>query len=112
MNVEVFNDTGDFYLYFGATPHAEFLFECVQSTVAYDLPDEAKFLARYNLFKTLVEIVTKMPASIINLLFNVLKQNNGRLSRRVGAKEFSSLTNNEVEMFEVAYQDLFLSDVE
>ncbi|MBL4890952.1 MAG: hypothetical protein JKX91_03825 [Rhizobiaceae bacterium] len=51
MNVEVLNDTGDFYRYFDATPHAEFLFECVQRTIAHDLPDEAAFRVCYDFFK-------------------------------------------------------------
>ena len=38
MNVDVMNDTGDFYRFFDATPHAEILFECVQRTIEYDLP--------------------------------------------------------------------------
>ena len=43
MNVEILNDTGDFYRYFDATPHAEFLFKCVQRTIEHDLPEEAAF---------------------------------------------------------------------
>lgn len=112
MNVEVLNDTGDFYRYFDVTPHAEFLFECVQRTIAHDLPDEAAFLERYDSFKMRVEAIVEMPASMVDLLFNFLKQNNGQLSKRARAKEFVSLTNNEVEMFELAYQELFLGEAE
>lgn len=112
MNVEVLNDTGDFYRYFDATPHAEFLFECVQRTIAHDLPDEAAFLERYDFFKTRVEAIVEMPASMVDLLFNFLKQNNGQLSLRARAKEFASLTDSEVEMFEMVYQENFLDDVE
>jgi len=112
MNVEVLNDTGDFYRYFDATPHAEFLFECVQRTIAHDLPDEAEFLERYDFFKMRVEAIVEMPASMVDLLFNFLKQNNGQLSKRARAKEFSSLTDNEVEMFELTYQEIFLGDVD
>ena len=112
MNVEVLNDTGDFYRYFDATPHAEFLFECVQRTIAHDLPDEAAFSERYDLFKTRVEAIVEMPVSMVDLLLNVLKQNNGQLLKRARAKEFGSLTDNEVEMLEMAYQEIFLGDVE
>ena len=37
-NVEVLNDTADFYRYFDATPQAEFLYSCVRKTVEEDLP--------------------------------------------------------------------------
>jgi len=38
------NETIDFYRYFDATLHAEFLYECVQHAIEVDLPSEAKFL--------------------------------------------------------------------
>jgi len=36
-NVKVLNDTADFYRFFDATPHAEFLYECVRQTIEQDL---------------------------------------------------------------------------
>ncbi len=33
------NDTGDFYRYFDATAHAEFLYACVRKTIEEDLPN-------------------------------------------------------------------------
>ena len=108
MNVEVLNDTGDFYRYFDATPPAEFLYECVQRTVEQDLPEEAAFLERYDLFRTRVEAIADMPSSMIDLLFNFLKQNEGQLSKRARTTEFSMLTEEEVKAFEALYQELFL----
>ena len=35
-NVSVLNDTGDFYRYFDATSHVEFLYECVEKTIDVD----------------------------------------------------------------------------
>lgn len=37
----------DYYRFFDATPHAEFLYECVRKTIEKDLPREAEFLGRY-----------------------------------------------------------------
>lgn len=37
-NLDVENDTADFYRYFDATAHAEFLYDCVEETVRHDLP--------------------------------------------------------------------------
>lgn len=45
-NVRVTADTADFYRFFDATPHAEFLYACVQQTIEQDLPNEAGFLRR------------------------------------------------------------------
>ena len=109
MNVDVLNDSGDFYRFFDATPHAEFLFECVQRTIEYDLPYEAKFLELYDRFSTRAEAIVEMPASKIDLLFNFLKQNEGRLSKRARTKEFNLLSDDEAEAFEAVYQKLFIT---
>ena len=110
MNVRVLNDTGDFYRYFDATPHAEFLFACVQKTIETDLPEEAAFLKRYDHFKTRIETMIEMPDSLIDLLFNFLKQNNGQLSARAREKEFAALSNAETELVENIYRDAFGDD--
>ncbi|MCB1947367.1 Fic family protein, partial [Nitrosomonas sp.] len=107
MNVYVLNDTGDFYRYFDATPHVEFLYACVEKTIDFDLPREADFLKCYDLFKTHVEYFIEMPDSTIDLLFNFLKQNNGRLSKRAKEKEFSTLTADEVDYIEKNYAEIF-----
>jgi len=58
FNVLVKNDTTDFYRFFDATPHVEFLFAAVQKTIEEDLPHEADFLRRYDTFcHHIVEIV-------------------------------------------------------
>lgn len=46
-NIRILNDTADFYRYFDATPHAEFLYGCVERTINENLPREADFLRRY-----------------------------------------------------------------
>jgi hypothetical protein len=110
MNVRVINDTGDFYRYFDATPHAEFLFECVKKNIESDLPEEAAFLERYDQFKARVEATVEMPASMVDLLFNFLKQNGGTLSKRAREREFAGLTDEEAGQFEKIYGDLLLDE--
>ncbi|MDE4062182.1 Fic family protein [Phaeobacter gallaeciensis] len=107
MNVEVLNDTGDYYRYFDATPHAEFLYACVQRTIEHDLPEEAAFLQRYDNFKARVEATIEMPALTVDLLYSFLAQNGGILSKRARTKEFSLLTDEEVGKIEAIYQDQF-----
>ena len=54
-NVKVLNDTADFYRFFDATPHAEFLYECVRQTIEQDLPNEANFLRNFDRFRIGIE---------------------------------------------------------
>jgi hypothetical protein len=107
FNVRVLNDTGDFYRFFDATPHAEFLFECVRQTVEQDLPDETDFLRRYDRFRQSVEAMIDMPDNTIDLLFRFLHQNEGRLSTRAREREFSALSDEEAARVEVIYQQAF-----
>ena len=76
------NDTVDFYRFFDATPHAEFLYGCVRKTIEEDLPRETNFLARYDQFRARIEAMVDMPDRTLELLFRFLRQNGGRLSRR------------------------------
>jgi hypothetical protein len=103
-NVEVLNDTADFYRYFDATPHAEFLYDCVRKTIEEDLPRETKFLARYDQFRSRIDAIVDMPDRTIDLLFRFLHQHGGKLSKRAREAEFAQLTETEVSTIEHAYK--------
>lgn len=107
FNVRVLNDTGDYYRFFDATLHAEFLYSCVQKTIEEDLPNEADFLRRYDEFRGEIEAFLDMPERTLDLLFRFLKQNGGSLSKRAREKEFSALTDEEAAHIEKIYQDKF-----
>ncbi len=106
-NVRVLNDTADFYRFFDATPHAEFLYGCVQRTIEHDLPNEAEFLGRYDAFRTGVNRIVDMPDRVSDLLFRFLRLNNGTLSRRARTKEFAALTQDEIGRIEALYREAF-----
>ncbi len=106
-NVNVKNDTADFYRFFDATPHAEFLYDCVRKTIEEDLPRETEFLIRYDRFRNAVESIVDMPDRTIDLLFRFLHQNGGRFSKRARAREFSQLTKAEVKTLEEAYAEIY-----
>jgi hypothetical protein len=110
-NVKVNNNTADFYRFFDATPHAEFLYECVRQTIEEDLPRETEFLRRYDHFGTVVETVADMPNRTLDLLFRFLHQNGGILSRRARDGEFSKLSDVEVKALEAAYAEIFWGSV-
>ncbi len=73
-NVEVVNDTADYYRYFDATLHAEFLYHCVETTVEHDLPEEVAYLEGYDRFVRGVQEIVDMPASTLDLLHRFLHQ--------------------------------------
>jgi len=50
-----------------------------------------------------------MPASTIDMLFNFLKQNDGKLSKRAREKEFAALEEKEIEYIEATYAEIFNS---
>ena len=106
-NVRVLNETGDFYRFFDATPHAEFLYGCVQKTIEEDLPNETDFLRRYDMFRGRVATIVDMPDRIIDLLFRLLQQNGGRLSKRAREREFEALTDTETDQIERMYREVF-----
>jgi hypothetical protein len=107
FNVRVLNDTGDFYRFFDATPHAEFLYACVQKVIEEDLPHETNFLRRYDEFRRDIEAFLDMPERTIDLLFRFLHQNDGRLSRRARENEFAALTDAEAQRIEAIYRRTF-----
>jgi hypothetical protein len=106
-NVNVLNDTADFYRFFDATPHAEFLYACVKQTIEEDLPRETEFLKRYDQFRARIEAIVDMPERTVDLLFRFLHQNAGRLSRRAREGEFAQMTDPEVASAEDAYAASF-----
>jgi hypothetical protein len=106
-NVTVLNDTVDFYRFFDATPHAEFLYKCVRQTIEQDLPNETNLLRNFDTFRAGIENMIDMPERTLNNLFGFLRQNQGRLSKRARANEFAQLTSEEVEQIEQLYRDSF-----
>jgi Fic family protein len=107
QNIRVLNDTADFYRYFDATPHAEFLYDCVCKTIEEDLPNEADFLRRYDQFRERISAIIEAPNTTADLLFRFLHQNDGRLSQRAREREFEKLVDREVERIERLYAEIF-----
>ena len=60
-NVEVLNETIDFYRYFDATKQAEFLYDCVNDTIENVIPNEVDYLQKYDEMKRYLDDVFEMP---------------------------------------------------
>jgi hypothetical protein len=106
-NVNVLNDTIDYYRYFDATAQAEFLCECVDNTIHKIIPQEVTYLQKYDAMKLWLDNNYQMPDKMVALLIRFLEQNDGSLSKRAKEKEFASLTNQEVKEIEENYQVYF-----
>jgi Fic family protein len=104
-NIKVQNDTADYYRYFDATRHAEFLYDCIAETVEHDLPAEVKYLEAYDSFVGSIEKLVDMPKNKSDLLWRFLQQNDGKLSARARSKEFAQLTDEEVAHIERIFSD-------
>ena len=107
-NVEVTNNTMDLYRYYDATKQAEFLYDCVEDTLERVIPEEVSYLQNYDAFKRYLDNHFEMPDKMVALLVRFLEQNNGLLSKRALAKEFSALKENEIKDIEMNYKTIFL----
>ncbi len=108
--VKVFNDTAEYYRFFDATPHPEFLYPCVKKTIEEDPRRETDFLHRCDRFRARIEEIIDMPARTNDLLFQFLRQNDGRMSKKARENEFEKMTDAEVTTAEKAYADAFAND--
>ena len=106
-NVKVLNDTADFYRFFDATSHAEFLYRCMRQTIEKDLPDEIRYLQNHDAFRTGVQRIVDMPERTFDNLVGFLRQNGGHLSQRALSNEFAALKADEVAEIERLYRDAF-----
>ena len=106
-NVEVLNDTIDYYRYFDATKQAEFLFECVDYTINKIIPEEVKYLRSYDGLKSWLDNRFQMPDKTVALLIRFLNQSDGKLSKRAREKEFAKFSDEEVAEIEEHYPFYF-----
>ncbi|MCL2715829.1 MAG: Fic family protein [Alphaproteobacteria bacterium] len=106
--LRVTNDTADFYRFFDATAQAEFLYDCVQTTIDYELPKECSRLQNFEGFRSGVEGIVEMPGRLVGVLFELLEQSQGRLPRQGREGEFARLTRREGMAIEDLYRRLIL----
>jgi len=106
-NVEILNETIDYYRYFDATDQAEFLYDCVHDTLVNVIPNEVDYLQKYDEFKQYIDADFEMPDVLVSLLVNFLEQGKGKLSNRALKKEFNALTVKEASSIEKRYIEIF-----
>lgn len=106
-NVEVLNDTADFYRYFDCTQAAEFLYACVQRTVETDLPREIDYLRRHDEAMRRIMDTVEMPDRLAENLLMFIRQNGGTLPKRRRQREFKALNDKEVRQLEELVREAF-----
>lgn len=106
-NIEVLNDTADFYRYFDCTETAEFLYACVQRTVQFDLPREIDFLRRHDEALRRIMDTVDMPDRLAKDFIMFVQQNHGALPKRRRTHEFNKLTDDEVAALEAVIRESF-----
>lgn len=106
-NVEVLNNTINFYRYFDATRQAEFLYDCIKVTIEKTLPEEVDYLKKYDEMRIFIKNYIDMPDRMVDLLIRFMYQEKGMLSKRAREKEFSSLTADEIKTLESKYSEIF-----
>ena len=106
-NVEVLNNTIDYYWYLNATKQAEFLFDCLMDTINRIIPKEVNYIYKYDEFKRFIDDQFEMPDKLVSMLVRFLEQNGGTISKRARDKEFPELKDDEVEKIESAFQEIF-----
>ncbi len=106
-NIEVLNETMDYYRYYDATKQAEFLYDCVRDTIERIIPNEINYLTNFDQFKRYLENEFDMPNKTVALIVRFLEQNNGKLSQRARENEFKELTDREVMDIELNFKAIF-----
>lgn len=107
-NVEVLNETIDYYRYFDSTAQAEFLFDCVDHTIRNTIPQEVAYLQNYDEMKAWLNNKFEMPDRMVASLIRFLEQNNGILSNKRRKQVFKELTIDEIKQIENKYYEIFM----
>lgn len=100
--VAVLEDSRLYYQYIDYTRFAEYLFSCVEKTIASDFQEELDFLVNYDAAKIAVQNIIDMPDRLLDLMIKFVYQNKGTLSKNKRKQYFDMLTDEEIAEMETA----------
>lgn len=109
-NVEILNETKDIYQYFDLTKQAEFLYECVEDTIEKIIPAELEYLEKYDRITQFINDHTSLPDTKVDLLIKFLSQNSGKLSKKKREKHFEELGDQEINILEESFEEIFMDE--
>lgn len=105
-NLEILNETIDYYKFINFTEATEFLCDCVNDTVENIIPMEVNYLINYDEMKNWLDDNYQMPDKTVALLIRFLEQNKGKLSKRAIENEFSQLESSDIQLIEAMYLEI------
>ena len=76
-------------------------------TIENIIPQEIRYIIKYNDFKNYIDNTFDMPDKTVALLVKLLENNNGKLSKNKRTKEFVLLNDKQVAAIELAYNKIF-----
>jgi hypothetical protein len=94
----------DYHRFFDATPHAEFLYACVQAALEQFLPLAVKVIRCFERFQHAVESQLGLSEGSARLLFSDLLENDGRISERFNAHDIHDVTPEQARRVEEIFQ--------
>ena len=95
-----------YYRYPDFTIQSIFLAQTIRETITQEMPNELRFIQRYDELKSILQSIVDMPDKNINLMILFLHQKKGNFPRR-RRKKFDKLTDHEISQMEQAYQETF-----
>jgi hypothetical protein len=97
----VHTETARLYRFFDATPHAEYLYHCIEDTIRQDLGEEIGFLVVFDAAMRKTLAIVDMPDRRASILVRLILQNRGKLSRAKRAA-FAEIKDDELRGIEEA----------
>jgi hypothetical protein len=89
--------------FFDATPHAEFLYACLQEVIEQWMPRIIAYIDCYERFREIASTKLGFPERPLVMLFERLRANDGRLPERLYAGSFPCMTHEKATQVEAAY---------
>jgi hypothetical protein len=100
-------DIDGFYRYPDLTSQCEFLVRILEKTIRQAIPQEIRFLQKFDRARSAIAEVVDLPDRKKEKLLMRLHKNGGKLSRKRREGEFSELSDREIEDIEQAYREAF-----
>lgn len=106
-NVEVLEDTSDLYRYPDVTEQAQFVAECINRTIEFEMPDEIRYLRGFDYAKAAIRDIAEMSDMKAGLLIALIRQNDGSLSKKKRKAEYGELPDEALSAIEHAVRESF-----
>jgi hypothetical protein len=106
INVTNIKDIEGYFRFPDLTEQCVYLIRIIHATLIEDMPEELRFIQRYDEAKRALQNIVDMPDKEINLMLTFFHQNNGIFPKR-RRDRFSKLTDEEITRMQFAYKKIF-----